>query len=131
MVRAANKRDIPLIKFLLKLEPGFWDDSWREDAIDIGIQSAKDLCFVWEEGSHILGFVCAHDLGFRAYLSELIVSPEKRKSGIGTALVKEVQKVLVQKGCKILIVDAWRGAVDFYHNLDFSEPDAKLLRVRL
>ena len=131
MIRNANNSDIPAIKKLMKSEPGFWEDSLRENAIDIGIELSRDLAFVWEENEKIFGFASAHDMGFRAYLSELIVSPERRKSGIGMALVQKVEKTLTQKGCKVLIADVWKDSVGFYRSIGFSEPDVKLLRKRL
>ena len=131
MIRNANNNDIPAIRKLMQSEPDFWDDSWRDNAIYIGIESSKDLSFVWVENDKILGFVSAHDMGFRAYLSELIVSSEYRKSGIGKALLQEIEKTLIQKGCKVLIADVWKDSVEFYRSLGFSEPDVKLLRKRL
>jgi ribosomal protein S18 acetylase RimI-like enzyme len=131
MIRNANKNDIPEIRKLMKSEPDFWDNSWRQNVIDIAIESSRDLAFVWVENDKILGFVCAHDIGFRAYLSELIVSSECRKSGIGKALVQGIQKALTQKGCKVLIADVWKDSVEFYRSLGFSEPDVRLLRKTL
>jgi predicted N-acetyltransferase YhbS len=71
----------------------------------IGIESSEDLAFVWEENDKIFGFVSAHDLGFRAYISELIAGPERRESGIGKTLIQEVEKTLIKKGDKVLIAD--------------------------
>jgi GNAT superfamily N-acetyltransferase len=63
------------------------------------------LAFVWEEHSLILGFVCAHDLGFRAYLSELIVDNSVRSQGIATRLIRAVEQVLTGRGQQVLIAD--------------------------
>lgn len=131
MIRNANNNDIPEIRKLMKSEPDFWDNSWRENVIDIGIESSRDLAFVWVENDKVLGFACAHDFGFRAYLSELIVSSECRTSGIGKALIQEIEKSLAQKGWKVLIADVWKDSVEFYRSLGFSEPDVTLLRKRL
>ena len=131
MIRKANNGDIPAIKRMMTSEPGFWNDAWRDDAIGIAIESSKGLSFVWVENEKILGFVSAHDLGFRSYLSELIVRPEGRNSGIGSALIQEVEKALIQKGCNVLIADVWKDALGFYRRLGYTEPDVKLLRKRL
>ncbi|MBI4765049.1 MAG: GNAT family N-acetyltransferase, partial [Deltaproteobacteria bacterium] len=76
----------------------------------------------------VLGFVCAHDLGFRAYLSELIVKSSERSHGVGTKLIERVQKELAVLGCAVLISDVWHDAEEFYKSLGWSEPDVKLLR---
>jgi ribosomal protein S18 acetylase RimI-like enzyme len=79
----------------------------------------------------VVGFACAHDLGFRAYLSELIISKEFRNMGIGKDLIRRVEKELSERNCKILISDVWKDSVGFYRTLGWSEPDVKLLRKKL
>lgn len=87
---------------------------------------------MWEQGAQqIVGFACAHDLGFRAYLSELIVDARVRRQGIGTRLVQAVEEGLRRKGQKILIADVWGDAESFYRSLGWSPPEAILLRRRL
>jgi hypothetical protein len=74
MFTQATSQHVPAIRSLMQSVPGFWDKSWRPDVIERGIEAARGLAFVYEENSNVLGFVCAHDLGFRAYLSELVVA---------------------------------------------------------
>jgi GNAT superfamily N-acetyltransferase len=79
----------------------------------------------------MLGFVSAHDLGFRAYLSELVVAPKRRNQGIGRALLQRVEQELSVRGQTILIADVWRDAIPFYGALGWEAPEAVLLRKRL
>ena len=74
MLRHATTSDVPSIRTLMETVPGFWQPWWSDKTIDNAIRSAEGLTFVWEEEFQILGFVCAHDLGFRACLSELVAS---------------------------------------------------------
>jgi predicted N-acetyltransferase YhbS len=69
MIRQATQNDIPAIKALMQSEPGFWQESWRHDVLERGLVASGGLSFVWDEAGQVLGFACAHDLGFRAYLS--------------------------------------------------------------
>ena len=131
MIRIAKHRDIPKIRDLMKSEPGFWQDTWREDVLERGLNSADGLAFVWEENRQILGFICAHDLGFRAYLSELIVASPARFKGIGRNLVRHIERELENRGCNILISDVWKDVEGFYKSLGWSEPDVLLLRRKL
>ncbi len=39
--------------------------SWHHDVLERSLRSADELAFVWEEDGRNLGFVCAHDVGFR------------------------------------------------------------------
>jgi len=131
VIRKAVKDDIPAIRSLMKSEPGFWQENWREDVLERGLEASRGLSFVWEESGQILGFICAHDLGFRSYVSELIVKSSEHGRGVGTGLLEKVQQELVSAGCAVLISDVWRGAEGFYRALGWAEPDAKLLRKML
>ena len=131
MIRQATPKDIPAIKSLMQSEPGFWQDSWRKDVLERALGASAGLSFVWDEEEQILGFVCAHDLGFRAYLNELIVKRSERNRGIGTKLVERIHQELSARGCAVLIADVWRDAEEFYKSLGWLEPDVKLLRKKL
>jgi ribosomal protein S18 acetylase RimI-like enzyme len=131
MIRKAKTKDFTAIKKLLKGEKGLWDKNWRKNALELGITSSIDLSYVYEENNKIIGFVCAHDLGFRSYLSELVVDSKFRNIGIGKELVKKVEDCLREKGCKIIISDVWKNSIGFYKNLGWSEPSVILLRKRL
>jgi len=131
MIRPAIKSDLTGIKQLMRSEPGLWQDSWREDVLERALDATHGLAFVWEERAQILGFVCAHDVGFRGYLSELIVAASSRCRGIGRRLVEHVERELKSRDCTVLISDVWRGAETFYRSLGWSKPDVVLLRKNL
>jgi predicted N-acetyltransferase YhbS len=131
MLRAAIVSDIPGIRYLMQKVPGFWQDWWSERSIADAIRSANGLAFVWEEKPRIVGFVCAHDLGFRAYLSELVVDSSVRHQGIGTQLVQAVESALRERQQRVLIADVWHDAEQFYRSLGWEPPDVVLLRQRL
>jgi ribosomal protein S18 acetylase RimI-like enzyme len=115
----------------MEAEPGFWQAGWSDATLTRAIESAGDLALVWEDKGSIAGFACAHDLGFRAYLSELVVAPEARRRGIGKRLVEGVQAELVGRGRRILIADVWPSAEPFYRSLGWEPPDVVLLRRKL
>jgi GNAT superfamily N-acetyltransferase len=131
MIRKATTDDIPAIKSLMQSEPGFWKQATRSDVLEIELASAKDLAVVWAEAGAILGFACSHDLGFRAYLSELLVAQVARGRGIGHRLAEHIEDQLRRRGCPVLFSDVWKSAEGFYRSLGWSEPDVVLLRKRL
>ena len=131
MIRGAKREDVPAIRRLMEAEPGFWQPEWSDATLGKGIESAGELALVWEEDTSIVGFVCIHDLGFRAYLSELIVARGVRGRGIGRSLVERGQAELVRRGRRILIADVWHSAEPFYRSLGWQPPDVVLLRRKL
>jgi predicted N-acetyltransferase YhbS len=131
MIRLAITSDIPKIRALMQTTPGFWQPWWSERTIAEAMRSSNDLAFVWEQGAQILGFACAHDLGFRAYLSELIVDTRVRDQSIGSRLVRAVEEALRSKNQRVLIADVWHEAEPFYRSLGWQPPDVILLRRQL
>jgi ribosomal-protein-alanine N-acetyltransferase len=128
MIRVANRLDIPAIRVLMQSVPGIWHDAWRPDVLMRALAAAGDLALVHDAAGAIDGFACAHDLGFRAYLSALVVAPAVQGQGIGPLLLTEVERRLADRGCSTLIADVWRDAESFYRRLGWTAPAAILLR---
>jgi ribosomal protein S18 acetylase RimI-like enzyme len=97
----------------MEAEVGFWQPHWSDATVVKSIDAAGNLAVVWEDDAGIVGFACAHDLGFRAYLSELIVAEGGRGRGIGKCLVEHIQAEVARRGCRVLIADVWRDAEPF------------------
>ena len=81
----------------MEAEPGVWHCDWSDATLAKAIETAGDLALVWEDDTTITGFVCAHDLGFRAYLSELIVAQGARGQGIGRNPVERQTQAFFQQ----------------------------------
>jgi ribosomal protein S18 acetylase RimI-like enzyme len=128
VIRLARRDDLPAIRRLMESEPGFWQGDWSDATLERGIENAGELALVWADDTAIVGFACAHDLGFRAYLSELIVAQEARGRGIGRRLVEHIQAELVRRGRRVLVADVWHDAAPFYRSLGWGPPDVVLLR---
>lgn len=131
MIRQATAGDVPAIRLLIESVPGFWQPQWSNHTLIRAISSADGLAFIWEKDSETLGFVCAHDVGFRAYLSELVVAERARHQGVGRRLIRKVESELARRGQTILIADVWREAIPFYRSLGWEPPDVVLLRKKI
>jgi GNAT superfamily N-acetyltransferase len=131
MIRQATTEDLVAIRSLMESVPGFWQPHWSDDTLAHAIQAADGLAFVWCEEAPILGFACGHDLGFRAYLSELVVAAHLRRRGVARHLLEHLERELIARGRTVLIADVWRDAVAFYESLGWGPPDVVLLRRRL
>jgi predicted N-acetyltransferase YhbS len=113
MLRAATENDILSIRALIQSVPGLWHDEWRADALEGALHASDGLSFVWEEQGTILGFSCAHDVGFLSYLSLLVVAESAKRKGIGKSLIAHTERELAARGCATLISDVWQDAVGF------------------
>jgi GNAT superfamily N-acetyltransferase len=130
-IRPAVETDAVQIRALIESIPGLWHADWRPDVLERAIRSADGLAYVWLEGAEVIGFACAHDVGFLAYLSLLAIAESMRGRGIGAALIHHIEHTLADRGCAILISDVWQDAVGFYRALGWSAPPVVLLRHRL
>jgi len=131
MIRAARSSDIPHIRNLLQSVPWMWNESWPPNVLDRVLFSADAIAVVHDAGEAIDGFACAHDLGFRAYLSELVVAPDAQGRGLGSKLLREIERQLADRGCTVVIADVWRDAERFYRANGWDPPSVVLLRKRL
>ena len=116
MIRQATLQDIQAIFSLIRAESGMWQEAWTDDVLIRALKSSDGLAFVWDDQG-AQGFVCSHDVGFRGYLSELVVAPNFRRRGIGRRLVSHVQGELAKRGCHLVIADIWHEAEPFYESL--------------
>jgi len=86
---------------------------------------------VHDDGETVDGFACAHDVGFRGYLSEFVVPPASQGKGIGSLLLSEIERRLSDRGCSVVLADVWRDAEGFYRSHGWTPPAVVLLRKRL
>lgn len=131
MIRLASLLDLEQIVDLIDSVPGMRQDYWREGAIEQAIDMSDGLALVWEEEDEILGFICAHDFGFRGYISILVVAENARGKGVGTQLVKHVEDELSARGCSVVISDVMKNAENFFRYLNYKEPESILLYKKL
>ena len=131
MIRLAGISDVPAIQEMIKSIPGLWDENWRSDVVERAIMSGDAIALVHLEGDTIDGFLCSHDVAFRGYLSELVVSPSAQRKGIGGRLLAEAERRLSERGCALVVADVWRDAEGFYLAQGWSAPQVVLLRKRL
>jgi len=131
VIRAAGTNDIIDIRALMNSVVGFWDKTWRPDVLERALGSRDTIALVHQDGQAIDGFACAHDIGFRAYLSELIVAPQAQRRGIGSRLLEEIERRVEERSCSLIFGDVWQDSEAFYRAHGWTPPSVVLLRKRL
>ena len=131
MIRIMTSKDLPLIRTMMENEKNFWHKEWTNDTLRKAIEMAQDLALVYEENSNIVGFVFGFNLGFRGYISALLVKNGYRKKGIGKLLLNRIENNLEKNKCELIIADIAPDAELFYNKLGWKKPYAKLYCKRI
>ena len=126
-IRSAAARDEKQITELLKNTPGVWQAWWREGTVATALQSADKHALVASREDEIIGFACFHDVGFRAYLSEMVVAESEQGNGIGSKLLKKGEAMLAADKCQLIIGDVYPPAEGFYSKHGWGKPKAVLM----
>ena len=91
------------------------------------LKSAGRHALVACRGKKIVGFACFHDVGFRAYLSEMVVDKSEQGRGIGTRLLKKGNAMLAADKCQLIVADVYPPAEGFYAKHGWGKPHAVLM----
>lgn len=89
----------------------------RKVAVDDG------LFFVALDGDVIVGTALAGYDGHRGWLYSVAVSPDRRRDGVGSKLVRHAEQALAQRGCPKLNIQIRAdnaAVVAFYESLGFQ-----------
>jgi GNAT superfamily N-acetyltransferase len=130
VIRTAEASDVSAIEALMTSVPRFRDDGWPQDLLGRVLGSPGTIAPVRVDGRAVNGFVCAHDVGFRAYLSELVVWPDSQRRGIGVepalgGRAAPLRPRMPPCDCRRL------GRRAFYRAQGWAPPSAVLMRKRL
>jgi ribosomal protein S18 acetylase RimI-like enzyme len=83
----------------------------------------RELFFVAILDGSLVGTVMGGYDGHRGWIYSLAVSPSFRRRGIGTALMRHVERKLVKRGCpkvNLQILASNAGTVEFYKTLGYA-----------
>ncbi len=84
-------------------------------------QHDPDGCLLAEHAGHPAGICIATPYGRSGFVGELIVRPEMRSQGIGTALLHHAVAYLRERGVAIVYLDGVVKAVPLYERLGFRK----------
>ncbi|MCP4246076.1 MAG: GNAT family acetyltransferase [bacterium] len=105
---------------------------WNDPDTDIGrkLQVQPELLLVATVGSDLVGTALAGYDGHRGWVYYVAVSPDHRRRGIGSALMRRVEQLLADRGCPKLNLQVRAGndeVVAFYESLGYQvEPRISL-----
>lgn len=101
---------------------------WNDPFLDIQRKAGLDdgLFLVADSGGAVEGTVMAGYDGHRGWIYYLAVVPDRRRSGVGSELMAEAERRLLERGCPKVNLQVRadnEASVGFYRALGYS-PDA-------
>ena len=97
-----------------------------ERDIERKLKTQRELFFVAEIDSTIVGTAMAGYDGHRGWVYYVTVSPKHQRKGIGEALMKRVETELKKLGCiklNLQVRSHNKGVVEFYKKLGYNVDD--------
>jgi ribosomal protein S18 acetylase RimI-like enzyme len=94
----------------------------------------RDLFFVAVVGGAVVGTVMGGYDGHRGWVYSLAVRADRRRAGVGTALIRRVEQALAERGClkvNLQVRVTNPGAVAFYEKLGYSAEELVSMGRRL
>ena len=86
----------------------------------------RDLFFVALVGGVLAGTVMGGYDGHRGWIYSLAVDPQNRRRGVGSALMRHIERELAVRGCpkiNLQVLASNAGTVEFYQKLGYAVED--------
>jgi len=109
-----------------------WNDPRKDIARKLRVQ--PELFLVGEIDGRIVATAMAGYEGHRGWVNYLAIEPAAQRSGLGRALMTEIERLLLDRGCPKLNVQVRAtnaSAVEFYRSLGYALDDVVSLGKRL
>jgi GNAT superfamily N-acetyltransferase len=124
-VRAARADEaaaiVPLYEWLFAppgSRPGAWDERRAEVALRQAIESHDSVVLVADDDGALIGFITGYQdlhsvrFGYRAWVEDFAVDPERRSRGVGKALLDAAKAWARERGATHLELDSALARTD-------------------
>ena len=112
------------LKDLAALEQTCFSVPWSENALREELKNEAAHFFVAKRCGECAGYIGLHIAADEAYIANLAVSPNLRRRGIATELLKKAENCCREKGCAFLSLEVRRSnapAIALYEKEGFHE----------
>jgi [ribosomal protein S18]-alanine N-acetyltransferase len=126
VVRRCERRDLPHV---LAIEVASFSDPYPRAMFEWLLFRMGGGFFVACRGEVVVGYaVCGVTLRRKGHLVSIAASPETRRSGVGSLLMRSVMSYLEEKGVSEVLLEVRmsnQAAIAFYRKFSFAESGRK------
>lgn len=119
--RPAAAIDLPAIA---TLDAACFGNPWSEEVYRQELARTLAELWVLDESGALLGYSCTWVVADEAHLLRIVSHPERRRAGLGRALLSSVLRRSASAGCRSVFLEVAAGntaAVGLYRSLGFEE----------
>ncbi len=116
LIRNCEKEDLEKV---MEIERTSFDYPYSREIFEDNLNS--DFFIVAEEDSTVIGYILGEEREDEGVIVSLAVSPDHRLQGVGTSLMKKVQRKMDVNRYFLIVRDSNREAQIFYDRLGFSK----------
>ncbi len=109
-----------------------WNDPHADIRRKLSVQ--PELFLVGEAGAEVVATAMVGFDGHRGWVYYLAVAPGQRRRSNGKALMREAERLLLERGCpklNLLVRSSNTEVIEFYRKLGYAQDDAISLGKRL
>lgn len=109
---------------IAKLEQDIFRDAWTKAGVEETWRQSHAFIVVAEEDDKILGYCIVYYVLDEAEIARIAVTQEQRCAGVGSSILKETEKICLEKGVTRLLLDVRKSnetARHFYLKRRFAE----------
>jgi ribosomal-protein-alanine N-acetyltransferase len=106
----------------------FVEEAFTKKQISLLLTDYNSVSFMAKENEEIVGFIVAmiypDGKNINSHILTIDVSPSHRRRGVGQMLLQEMEKIFIQKGVKVCLLEVKEdnmAAISLYHKLGYEE----------
>lgn len=125
-LRRFRAQDFPTVRRLWRRSGLHLGPSDRWSVLERTLRRDPDLFLVAEVEGRVVGAVLGRYDGRRGWANHLAVEPTARSQGIGSRLMRELERRLVVKGCRKLnlhVMPGNRSVCPFYEGIGYRRAE--------
>lgn len=107
------------------MERVVFSDPWPRSAFESDIRTKSTFCPVLRDTANkLIGYANLMTFAEEAHLTNIAVSPDHRREGIGRIIMDHLLQKAESEGCRAMFLDVRvsnRSAISFYQKYDFTE----------
>ena len=119
-LRRGNIDDLAAI---CALEAASFDDPWSEDDFRAAFESPVCEYVIAEDGGAVIGYALFSSIYEDAEIMSLAVDPERRRGGVGSAMLRRVAECVSIRGAEALFLEVRESneaAIGLYGSFGFE-----------